>query len=150
LKKAFGIMTALLILVLVSFLLMLVLKSASVGVKHTSNSYVKEQAELFLRSSTENAILAIEGYERNSSNKCLKHINFLDSQKRFESNTTVLKYYCYDLSKCPNCDIATKIDTEDSHGTVLLKTVVQTTSNNTNARNENKQVRITRISLQRP
>jgi type II secretory pathway component PulK len=148
LKKAFGIITALLILVLVSFLLMLVLKSASVGIHHTNNSYVKEQAELFLRSSIENSILAIEGYERNSSNGCLKHINFMDSNKRFESNTTVLRYYCYDMNKCPNCDIATKIETEDSHGSVLLKTVVQTTSNNT--RNISQHVRITRITIQRP
>jgi hypothetical protein len=146
LKKAFGIMTALLIMVLVSFLLMLVLKSASVGVKHTSDSYIKEQAELFLRSSTENAILAIEGYERNNSTGCLEHINFMDSTGRFESNTTVLRYYCYDMSKCP-CDIATQIQTEDSHGTVLLKTVVQTTDN---ARNGGKKIRITQVSIQRP
>jgi type II secretory pathway component PulK len=147
LKKAFGITTALIILVLVSFLLMLVLKSSGVGIHHTNNSYIKEQAELFLRSSIENSILAIEGYERNSSSKCLKYINFIDSSKRFEANTTILRYYCYDMSKCPNCDIAEKIETEDSHGSVLLKTVVQTTNN---VRNTNKQVRITRITIQRP
>ena len=146
-KKGFGVITALIIVVLVSFLLMLVLKSASIGVKHTSDSYIKEQAELFLRSSVENAILAIEGYERNSSSGCLKHINFIDSSNRFESNTTVLRYYCYDLSKCPNCDIAVKINTDDSHGSVLLKTVVQTTNSE---RNDNKKVRITQISIQRP
>jgi len=147
LKKGFGVITALIIVVLVSFLLMLVLKSASIGVKHTSDSYIKEQAELFLRSSVENAILAIEGYERNSSSGCLKHINFIDSSNRFESNTTVFRYYCYDLSKCPNCDIAVKINTDDSHGSVLLKTVVQTTNS---SRNDNKKVRITQISIQRP
>jgi len=148
LKKAFGIMTALLILVLVSFLLMLILKASSVGVKHVGDSYIKEQAELFMQSSIENAIMAIEGYERNSSNKCLKNIYFTSSDGRFKSNTIVLRYYCYDKDDCP-CDNSqlVKIQTDKSHGNVLLKTEVETTDS---LRNGGKKLRFSKVTLQKP
>ena len=146
-KKAFGIMTALFILVLVSFLLMLVLKASSVGIKHVADTYIKTQAELFMQSSIENAILAIEGYERNDTSKCLKYIHFISSDGRFESNTTVLRYYCYDMSKCPNCDIAVKTDSSKSQGNVALYTVVKTTSS---PRNGGKKIKIAKVTLQKP
>ena len=146
-KKGFGIITALLILVLVSFLLMLVLKAAAIGVKHTEDTYIKTQTRLFMQSSIENAIMAIEGYERNSTSGCLKHINFTSSDGRFESNITVLRYYCYDMAKCPSCDIAVKVDSSKSQGNVLLQTITQTTDS---PRNGGKLVRLEKITLQKP
>jgi len=140
-------MTALLILVLISFLLMLILKVSSIGVKHVGDTYINSQAELFMQSSIENSIMAIEGYERSNDNGCLKHINFISSDGRFESNTTVLRYYCYDMADCPNCDIAVQIQTDRSHGNVLLYTVVSTTSS---ARNGNKKLKFSRVTLQKP
>jgi hypothetical protein len=140
-------MTALLILVLVSFLLMLVLKASSVGVKHVADTYIKTQAELFMQSSIENAILAIEGYERNNSSQCLKHIYFTSSDGRFESNTTILRYYCYDLDKCPNCDIAVPIQTSKSQANVVLYTIVKTTNS---PRNGGKKIKIAKLTLQKP
>ena len=153
-KKAFGIMTALLILVLVSFLLMLILKASSVGVKHVSDSYIKEQAELFMQSSIENAIMAIEGYERNkssasNSHKCLKDIYFTSSDNRFKSHTQVLTYYCYNTDDC-GCEDAVrvvKIQTNKSHGNVLLKTEVETTDS---LRNGGKKLRFSKVTLQKP
>jgi len=147
LKKAFGIMTALLILVLVSFLLMLILKASSIGVKHIQQSYIKTQAEIFMQSSIENALLAIEGYDRQSANNCLKHIYFTSSDGRFEANISVLRYYCYDMSKCPNCNIAVPIQTSKSQGNVVLYAIVKTTDN---PRNGNAKVKITRMTLQKP
>jgi len=140
-------MTALFILVLVSFLLMLVLKASSVGVKHVSDTYLKEQAELFMHTSIENAIMAVEGYERNSSTGCLEHINFTSSNGRFESNTTVLRYYCYDMDKCPNCSIATKIDESKSQGNLVFYTVVKTTSS---PRNGSKKLLFSKVTIQKP
>jgi len=149
LKKAFGIMTALFILVLVSFLLMLVLKASSVGVKHVSDTYLKAQAELFMHSSIENAIMAIEGYKRNSSNKCLKNIHFTSSDGRFEANISVLRYYCYDKdnSDCKYCDNAVNIETSKSNGNVVLYTIVQTTDS---ARNGDKKLRFSKVTIQKP
>jgi len=146
-KRGFGIITALLIVVLVSFLLMVVLKVSSVGVKHMSDTYLKEQAELFMHSSIENAIMAIEGYERNSTSGCLKHIYFKSSDGRFESNISVLRYYCYDMDKCPNCDIAVPIETSKSQGNVVLYTVVQTTDS---PRNGVKKLRFSKVTIQKP
>jgi len=146
-KKAFGIMTALIILVLVSFLLMLVLKASSVGIKHVSDTYLKEQAELFMHTSIENAIMAIEGYERNDSSKCLKHIYFTSSDDRFEANISVLRYYCYDMSKCPNCDIATPIETSKSQGNLVLYTIITTTDS---PRNGSKKLRFSKVTIQKP
>ena len=146
-KKAFGIMTALFILVLVSFLLMLVLKASSVGVKHVSDTYLKEQAELFMHTSIENAIMAIEGYERNDTSKCLKHIYFQSSDGRFDANISVLRYYCYDMSKCPNCDIAEKIEEDKSQGNVVLYTLIQTTNS---PRNGDKKLRFSKVTIQKP
>ena len=146
-KKAFGIMTALIILVLVSFLLMLVLKASSVGIKHVSDTYLKEQAELFMHTSIENAIMAIEGYERNDTSKCLKHIYFTSSDGRFEANISIFRYYCYDMSKCPNCDIATKIEESKSQGNLVLYTIVSTTSS---PRNGSKKLKFSKVTIQKP
>ena len=145
-KKAFGIMTALFILILVSFLLMLVLKASSVGVKHVSDTYLKEQAELFMHTSIENAIMAVEGYKRDSSNKCLKHIYFTSSDGRFESNISVLRYYCSDDS-CNDCDNLVKIDTDKSNGNIVLYTVVSTTDS---PRNGDKKLRFSKVTIQKP
>ena len=148
-KKSFGIMTALFILVLVSFLLMLVLKASSIGVKHASDTYIKEQAELFMQSSIENAILAIEGYERNSTSKCLKNIYFTSSDGRFEANISVLRYYCYDKenTSCKYCDNGVNIETSKSNGNVVLYTIIQTTSS---PRNGDKKLRFSKVTIQKP
>jgi len=156
-KKGFGILQALIFLVLVSFLMMIALKTASIGVKHVSDSYVKEQAELFLYSTIENDILAVEGYERNSSSKCLMDINFSTPptgnppQSRFFSHSKVLRYYCYKdtigTDRCP-CDNAVAVDSEDSHGTILLSTVVETNPNH--PKNRGKKIRISKVTIQRP
>ena len=146
-KKGFSILESLVILVIVAFILMLVLKYSYIGVKHLSDTYIKEQAELFMDSSIENSILAIEGYERNSSSKCLTDINFTSNDKRFLSHIHIKKYYCYDLSDCP-CNNAEKINTEDSHGMVLMVATVET--NNSNPKNNNKKIRLIRTTIQRP
>jgi len=145
-------MTALLILVLVSFLLMLILKASSVGVKHVGDSYIKEQAELFMQSSIENAIMAIEGYDRKENNNCLKHIYFTSSDRRFEANISVLRYYYSENSKSKtgwedNCSSAIKIQTDKSHGNVVLYTIVQTTNS---SRNGGKKLKFSKVTLQKP
>jgi len=146
LKKGFGLATALLILILVAVLLNVVVKISFISVKHTSDSYLRERAELFMQSSIENALLAIEGYERNSS--CLKEINFTDEDRRFFANIKILRYYCYDLNDCPCGSLAKKIDTDFSNGYVLLDVLVE--SNLSNKKNNNKLIRLEKITLQRP
>ena len=145
-KKGFGLATAMLILILVAVLLNVVVKISFISVKHTSDSYLRERAELFMQSSIENTLLAIEGYKRNSS--CLKEINFTDEDRRFFANVKILRYYCYDLNDCPCGNLAKKIDTDFSNGYVLLDVLVE--SNLSNKKNNNKLIRLEKITLQRP
>jgi len=125
--------------------MVVVVKVAFVSVKHTGDTYMQQRAEMFMQSAVENSLLAIEGYKR--QNDCLEHITFEDEQKRFIAHVDVLKYYCYDLDKCP-CDNAVKIDTPKSHGYVLLR--VEVDSNTSNPKNNNKKIKLTKITLQRP
>jgi len=149
LRKGIGLISALMILLLMATLIVAILKISFISVKHVSDTYMRERAELFMQSAIENAILAIEGYDRNIS-KCLKHITFRDEKKRFKADVDILRYYFYKNSDEAgyNCDNAVLIDTDKSHGNVLLKVVVE--SNNSNPRNFGKHIRIQKITLQRP
>ena len=149
-RKGIGLISALMILLLMATLIVAILKISFISVKHVSDSYMRERAELFMQSAIENAILAIEGYERNISSKCLKHITFRDESKRFRADVDILRYYFYKNSDEAgyNCDNAVLIDTDKSHGNVLLKVVVE--SNISNPRNSGKHIRIQKITLQRP
>ena len=144
-KKAFGLMSAIIILLLISTLLVAVVKFAFVSVKHTSDSYLIQRAQLFMQSSIENAIMAIEGYKRSSD--CLSNIHFIDENNMFEANITILRYYCYDNDDCPCEDLNKSIKTYKSHGYVLMKVVVE--SNTSNPRVD-KKIRLITTTLQRP
>ena len=144
-KKAFGLMSAIIILLLISTLLVAVVKFAFVSVKHTSDSYLIQRAQLFMQSSIENAIMAIEGYERSSD--CLSNIHFIDENNMFEANITILRYYCYDNDDCPCEDLNKSIKTDKSHGYVLMRVVVE--SNISNPRVD-KKIRLVTTTLQRP
>jgi hypothetical protein len=146
-KKAFGLMSAIIVLLLIATLMVAVVKFAFISVKHTSDSYLIQRAQLFTQSSIENAIMAIEGYERNSSNKCLKNIHFIDENNMFESNITILRYYCFDNNDCPCEDLNKSIKTDKSHGYVLMRVVVE--SNISNPRVD-KKIRLVTTTLQRP
>ncbi len=146
-KKGIGLISALIILILVAGVLSAVIRMSHFNIKHKSDSYMGERARIFMQSVIENSIMAIEGYDRNKSDNCLKHLYFTDEDNRFEANVTVLRYYCYDLNDCPNCSIAKKIDTDISHGNIVLKVVVE--SNRSNPRNSGY-IKIKEITLQRP
>ena len=146
-KKGFGLITALIILVLIGGILGVVVRLSNFNVKHKSDAYMGERARIFMQSVIENSLMAIEGYDRRIHNNCLKKLHFVDEDNRFEGNVTVLRYYCYDMNDCPNCSIAKKIDTDKSHGNVVLKVVVE--SNRSNKRNSGY-IKLERITLQRP
>ena len=144
-KKGIGVVSALIIMLLIATLMVIVTKFAFISVKHVSDTYLQQRGMIFMQSAIENAILAIEGYDRNA--KCLEHITFEDEQNRFIAKIDVLRYYCYSLTDCP-CGNVKKIYTDKSHGYVLLKVVVE--SNLSNIRNNNKKIRLEKITLQRP
>jgi len=142
LKKAFSLFWAIGIILIISTLMVAVVKISSIQIKHTSDSYLIQRAQIFMQSAIENAILAIEGYKRDSD--CLQEIEFKDEDRRFKAEISVLRYYCYDSCKCSNSKI---IDTSKSNGYVLLKVVVYSTDN---PKNGDKKVYLEKITLQRP
>jgi len=145
LKKGFGLISAIIILLLVSTLMVVVVKVAFISVKHTSDSYLQQRAELFMQSAIENSILAIEGYNRKENGNCLENMHFVDENNKFEANVTVLRYYCYDVNDCPCGSLTRKIKTDKSHGYVLLKVVVEG-----NESLLGKKIRLSQVTLQRP
>ena len=134
-KKGIGLIWALIILVLVSTMMVFIAKVSFISQKHTTISYAIQKAELFMQSCVENAILAIQGYDRNKNNDCLENIAF--NKNNFECNVKVLRYYCYGDCKCSNKKI---IKTPFSNGYVLLKVLVKSDKYN---------VKLSKITLQR-
>jgi len=154
LRRGFGLIQALMVIVLISGLMMVVIKYAKFSIKQTKDLYIKESAELFMNSAVELSLLAIQGYERNATNGCLKEVNITSADKRFIADVNITKYFLYhgvdnNGSWYSNCsDRNVSIDTEDSHGFVMLEITVET--NATNPKNRGTNIRLLRRTLQRP
>ena len=143
-RSGFGIFQALLVIVLVSGIMTIAMKYATVSVKQTKDLYIKESAELFMDSAVELTLLAIQGHDRFDG--CLHDVNITSSDKRFKADVNISKYFLY--TNPWNCDRNQTIKTEDSHGFVMLEVTVET--NSTHPKNGNKEIKITRRTLQRP
>lgn len=119
-----GLIQAISIILIVSFLLIVTLKQASITAVHTADTYSQQRAELFLQSAVETAILAIQSKDR-SGGDCLQTIHVGDAQ--FDANIRVLRYYLHanEPNPCTNPAGITKwIQTEESNGMVLLEVIV--------------------------
>ncbi len=138
-KKGIGLIWALIILLLVSFMLVFIAKVAFISQKHIGMSYGVQKGELVMQSCIENAILAIEGYDRQKNNNCLEDINFAYG-KDFNCSVKILRYYCYKNANCP-CSNKKPIQTPFSNGYVLMKVTV--TSNKYH-------IKLSKTTLQRP
>jgi hypothetical protein len=140
-----GLIQAMAMMLLMSGMMLMVLKYASISSKHTADSYLYEQAELYLNSSIEKALLAISAYDRNNSDgKCYQY--FIDSNsnrgKKFSVNITMERYYLYNET-CSNVDY-TRITTPESHGMVIMDVEVNASLDGVLTK------RIIRRTLQRP
>ncbi len=128
-RRGFGLITAIIILVVVSTLMTLMISLSATSVKQTSDIFFKEQADLLARSAVEYALLAISGHENNVS--CVENINITypnASTPTHEMNLTM--YYIFDKAATPvvNCSgnhiLATDIDTNKSNLTVMIDVAV--------------------------
>jgi len=153
-RKGFGLLQVLLVIILVSTILIIAMKYALVSAKQTSDIYSKQGAELFLNSAVEITLLAISGYKRDNTNGCLREVNITSPDNRFIADVNITDYY---LLKDSNDSILCKlgsgyrvhdIQTQDSQGMVMLEVVVKTNPNN--PRNRGKNIILTRRTLQRP
>jgi len=156
-RKAMGLIQAIMIILIVSGMMVLVLKYASISAKHVADTYIKEQNELFLDSTIEQTLLAISENNR-SANHCLDQYSPTSVKKRnitYSSHTNIIKYYLeegsQDLDDCQNTNIYGDIigisidEATDSHGMALFEIEVNATKSDGTVIS-----RILRRTLQQP
>lgn len=151
-KKAFGLPQAIMIILFIGSVVLIGMKYAKVSVKHYSDSYVKEQAELFLQSTKEWALLQISGFDRKANGRCwsggtTKLSDMVDKIRRdFNATVEVERYYLLNTPS-PNDDfdlcgtLSYEIKTPESHGMVKLKIIIE---------DSRGRVRLVNRSIQRP
>ncbi len=151
-RKAFGLVQALIVIVLISGIMVIAMKYAKISVNQTSDLYARESAELFMDSAVELTLLAISGYERNATSHCLHEVNITSADKRYKADVNITTYYLLQNSEdYNNSDRRTAIQTEESHGMVMLEiTVKPNDAVDANARIKDKHIKLTRRTLQRP
>jgi hypothetical protein len=120
-RRGFGLITAIIILVVVSTLMTLMISLSTSSVKQTTDLYFKEQAELLARSAVEYGLLAISGHENNVS--CIENINITYGNTH-EANLTLYYIYAKSYTTLPTCSsahvLATNIDTNKSNLTTMI------------------------------
>ncbi|MDP3466218.1 MAG: hypothetical protein Q8R86_10665 [Sulfuricurvum sp.] len=150
-RHAFGLPQVLLIILFIGGIVTVTIRYASLGAKHYADSYTREQAELFMQSATEAALLQISGNSRLSASECRNEFQIISSDQRFKAEINVTAYYLFegkDNNGLPwNCDRNVSIETPESHGMIDMTVLVE--SNNSNPRILHP-VRLERRSLQRP
>ncbi|RUM44723.1 MAG: type II secretion system protein [Hydrogenimonas sp.] len=143
-RPAFTLISAIFLMVLIAILLMLSLSLSSETTKQTGDLYLREQALLLAKSSTELALLAISGNDWSSN--CIEQINlqYPQTDPIYDINMT-LTYLGNNLPCSTNHLLANNIQTTDSNGTVLIDTFVTYTDNASN-----ETIRIHRRTIQKP
>jgi len=162
-RSAVGLIQAIMIILIISGMMIITLKYASISSKHTADTYVKEQTALFLDSAIEQTLLKIS--EHNRSNGCLATdmIPYRPAQVKkrdinYSAEVTISRYYLQigsaDLTACTQAspqDIGVSIanTSSGSHGMALLEVEAKATKN---AGTPNAKVvsRILRRTLQQP
>jgi len=146
-RRGFGLITAIIIMVTVATLMTLMIGLSSGGVKVTMDIYLKEQAEILARSATEYALLAISGHD--NSKNCIEKINITypnSANPTHEANLTIY-YMGRDIPfTCKNI-LANDINTSESNMTVIIDAVVSVNQVNTGI---TEPIRVHRRTIQKP
>jgi hypothetical protein len=132
-RRAIGLIQAIMMLLLVGGMMLLVLKYASISAKHVENSFVREQSELFLNSTIEQTLLNIAFNDR-STKHCLGSFAPKSVTKRgitYSADVNITRYYLQegsdDLNDCSTLGIGIKESSDISHGMALLEVEVNAT-----------------------
>ena len=145
-RSGVGLVQAIMIILLVSGMMMIVLKYASISTKHTIDTYVYQQSELYLSSVVEQTLLAISAQDR--SVKCLSSLDtsFTKRATEYKAHIDITKYYLLSGTQdAIDCGILTElIGSEETHGMVMLEVEVTATVDG------EEKVRLLRRTLQRP
>ena len=146
-RKGFGLITAIIILVVVSSLMAMMISLSATSVKSTTDIYLKEQAELLLRSASEYALLAISAH--NNSVDCIQQINIAYPvavpNHTHEANITI-RYLGNGLPALCN-PIDNTLVTPESNLTIIMDTVVSVNQAYTQI---SEPIRLHRRTIQKP
>ena len=161
-RKAMGLIQAIMIILVVSGMMLIVLKYASISSRHVADTYVKEQNQLFLQSAIEQTLLAISLHPR-ANNDCLTSPTITPKSPRgitYSANVDIKKYYLqYDTD--PNSDyqlcngttnlevVGIKQSSDISHGMALLE-VTSTATKDAGTSDATVVSRILKRTLQQP
>ena len=146
LKKGFGLWQAIMIILIISGLMVVVLQYSRIAAKHTSDTYVREQLELYLNSVVEMTLLEISLRDKSV---CLSSYTPPTVTKKkivYSANVNIGAYYLLSgVSEFGSCAATIEnIQTPETHGMVLMEIeALATVDGNTTAR-------ILRRTLQRP
>jgi len=141
-RKGFGMIQVILFMVILSTILTIVMKYASITTKHTEDLYLKESAELFMQGAIELTLLGISTHDRSTG--CLNEIHIISDDKRFIADINITDYYLFNTQGCDNEKI---IMTEESNGMVMMDITVK--SDDTHPKNT-RPIRLTKRTMQRP
>ena len=121
-RKGFSLITAIVFLVLIATISALSISLSTQSVKQTGDVLLKNQAELLLRSGTEYTMLAMSGYDYNSS--CLENIN-LTHNNIYDINISIM--YIGNGIPCNAKNILSNdINTSESNRTAIIDIWVRT------------------------
>ena len=145
-RRGFTLITAILLILLISTIAMLSLSLSSLTTKQTSDIYLREQAELLLQSATEYALLAISGRDI-ATNGCINTINAQYPQAGANALFDINISLSYLGNGLPNTCIRldNNVSNLDSNVTVMIDTVV-TSANSVST----EPIRLHRRTLQKP
>ncbi len=145
-RRGFGLITAIIVLVAVATLMALMMSLSGSSIKSTVDIYLKEQAEILSRSATEYALLAISGH--NNTLNCVESININYPQQTDPTHQIDMRIYYIGngIVGCNNI-LDNGILTDESNLTVVIDTVVTVNTINTGI---SEPIRIHRRTTQKP
>jgi len=138
-RRGFGIITAIIIMMTIATLMTFMIGLSSSTVKQTGDIYLKQQAELMLRSATEYALLAISGHNNNIN--CVKNITINSSNLTAKVN---IWYLGNGISGCTQV-LDNGVVTTDSNMTAIIDVVVES-----NPALSTEPIRLHRRTIQKP
>ena len=140
---------ALMMILILSGAAALLVRYISISAHHRVDSYLREQAEIFMQSVIEATILKIEGQDRESG--CVRSLRFVSPDQCFNAYIKVTRYYLYNNENVGQCtDKSRSIATPESHGYVIIEAVVEGNMSHPKLAGFAEPLRITERTLQRP
>jgi type II secretory pathway component PulK len=119
-RKGFGIITAIIIMMTIATLMSLMMGLSSSTIKQTSDIYLKEQAQLLLKSGVEFALLAMSGHDNNSD--CIESVDL--TYNNFKVNIDIWYMGASIPLSCKKI-LVNNLKTKDSNYTAIVDIIVE-------------------------